>query len=95
MRSSIKQKTTWALLCLTAFAIVACDSGYRKAKVVKLVSIDTPANLSTDSHCRSLWRDIQRFSLEMDELSDEWNEYIVESAYQLINRGCVIDKLDE
>ena len=80
------RRATILLLLLT---LLACDSGYGFAKVTRMAHIDTPSNLLATEECRALWADIQRFGLEMDKAGPEWNEVLIESAYELVERGCV------
>ena len=79
----------YVLLFLAAFFLLSCDSGYKKVTVVKMALISTPDNLLDTTSCRQLWGDIQRYGLDMDEAREDWNQVILNSAYRLIEEGCV------
>ena len=75
-----------AATCITA----GCSpSGHRKATVIKMAYIGAPENLSEDPDCQVLWNDIARYGIAMDELRNDWNQVILNSASLLIENGCV------
>lgn len=78
-----------ASLVLAFLSLLACESGTTAVRVTKIAVIDQPNNLLDTDECRSLWGNIQRFGLEMDKASPEWNGIIIKSAYELIEKGCV------
>jgi hypothetical protein len=78
----------WILLCVAALT-TNCDSGYRKATVIKMATIPMPQNLADVEECRTLWSDIQRYGIDMDNLRKDWNNVVLGAAFQLIERGCV------
>lgn len=78
-----------ASLVFALLSLVACQSGTTTVRVTKMAVIDQPTNLLDTDECRDLWGNIQRFGLEMDKASPEWNAVIIKSAYELIEKGCV------
>lgn len=76
-------------LAVIVLASLSCSSRERHVRVAIIVHIDTPSNLSTSSECRALWGNVQRFGAEMDAASPEWNKVVIQSAYELIQKGCV------
>lgn len=79
--------TTFILLI-----VVSCSGHDRVTRVAIVVHIDQPANLSPRSECIALWGNIQRFGSEMDRASAEWNKIVIQSAYELIEKGCVRER---
>lgn len=84
-----------AVVFVSALALTSCNSGYKKVTVVKMASIFTPSNLLDTAECRQLWGDVQRFGLEMDEAREDWNQIVLNNAFQLIERGCVKQRARE
>ncbi|MBI4125534.1 MAG: hypothetical protein HY609_04925 [Deltaproteobacteria bacterium] len=84
-----------SLFFIIALLLSACDSGYRKAKVIKMAAIWAPPNLADDDECEVLYSNITRYGIEMDEGRDDWNQVILTSIYQLIEKGCVKVKSSE
>ena len=95
VRQDASKPTTWRVgLLLALLGAVACSSsGFTRATVVKLVSIQPPPNLSDDSTCVALWGNIARYGQEMDHARTDWNQVVIESASMLIERGCVVRAL--
>ena len=75
--------------CLATFVPPGCKTGYTRVTAVRMASIYTPDNLSTDSDCQSWWANIARAGIDMDDFSDDWNDTILDSATFLIENGCV------
>lgn len=84
-----------AIFGISVLLISACDSGYRKAKVIKMAAVWAPSNLADNDECASLYSNITRYGIEMDEGRDDWNQVILTSIYQLIENGCVKVKRSE
>ena len=84
-------RALWQVIIVVAtIATVACaPSGYRKATVVKMADVFEPDNLSDAPECRALWGNIARYGIEMDNAREDWNQVILASASELIERGCV------
>jgi hypothetical protein len=78
-------------LLLLAVAVWCVPDGYRKATVVKMAAVYTPTNLADSYDCQNLWGTIARFGVDMDNVSDDWNQRILTAAFDLIERGCVRD----
>ncbi len=83
------------LFCIMVLLLPACDSGYKKTKVVKMSAIWPPSNLADDDECKVLYSNITRYGIEMDSGRDDWNQVILTSIYQLIEKGCVKVKNSE
>jgi hypothetical protein len=84
-------RPSWQIIIVIAtIASVACaPSGYRKATVVKMAHIFEPDNLSDNPECNALWGHTARYRIEMDNAREDWNQVILASASELIQRGCV------
>ena len=87
--------TRLVVVLLSTLALTSCDSDYKKVMVVEMAEIFTPDNLLQTTDCMQLWSDIQRFGLEMDEAREDWNQVVLNNAYQLIEQGCVQRKARE
>ncbi|HUF09489.1 MAG TPA: hypothetical protein VMO47_09225 [Rhodothermales bacterium] len=78
------------LFLLAVASLLSCHgSGVRYARVTEMAVIAEPSNLLQSSECRALWGNIQRAGLDMDRFGENWNEVILDSAYDLIEKGCV------
>jgi len=66
-----------------------CDSSYKRVTVVKMASIYTPDNLSSDPDCQGWWSNIARAGIDMDDFGKDWNDTVLDSATFLIENGCV------
>lgn len=81
----------WCLFgALAVLGARSCASfGYRRATVVKMAAVYTPENLDAGSECQELWANLARYGVQMDELRQDWNKIVLDSASVLIEKGCV------
>jgi hypothetical protein len=73
----------------TILTLLSCSSPSKLTRVEKIAHIDRPSNLSPSEDCVALWENIERFGTEMDDASPEWNKVVIQSSYELIEKGCV------
>ena len=78
----------WLVIGFTLCVVSGCtESGYRRAKVIKMAVISTPDNLADDPLCQELWGNIARYGIDMDTACDDWNQIILNAASELIENG--------
>lgn len=79
-----------AALILTFALFFACGRhGTRYVRVTELVMITEPGNLLQSDGCRALWVRLQQAGIGMDTFGENWNEVVIDSAHDLIEKGCV------
>ena len=76
-----------ALALLVPLATACGPSNYKTTRAVRIAHIQAPSHLADDEECQTLWNDIARYGVGMDDLSEDWNQVVLNSAGLSVDRA--------